>query len=394
MLRSQSRLDNLQLLRREFQIPRGTTFLNHASFGPVPRSARASVKELFLRQGDFHGNPDVDAETFSMLADLRRMFARLTGADARRVAFAPNASYGLNTILNGLNLRQGDRVLVPANEFPAAVYAARTICERIGAELVPVPCPDGFMNLDHLRAQLQKGAAVLLMSWIQYFNGYRYDLAATARLCHDHGVFHIVDVTQGAGAVPLNMRRDGVDAIAAGTQKWLLGQTGGGFFAISKTAIRGVTPPYGGWLGYDWGYTWGDLQRWGRPAFADGRFWEVGTYPFYSVRLAHAGLSILVKCGTRNTYKHIQSLHARMIDGLQSTQYRAIVFPSPRNRSAIVSFTGPRTSELHKYLLENRIFVSLREGNIRVSPHFYNTMADMDRLTAFVRRFEKSLRIQ
>lgn len=117
---------------------------------------------------------------------------------------------------------------------------------------------------------------------------------------------------------------------------------------------------------------------------------EVGTYPFYSVRLAHAGLSILVECGTRMSYRHIQALHARMIDGLVSTQYRAIVFPAPRNRSAIVTFTGPRIAELHKYLLANRIFVSLREGNIRVSPHFYNTMADIDRLTTFVRRFEKS----
>lgn len=384
---------SIESRRREFQIPRGTTFLNHASFGPVPRSARVAVESLFQRQGSFRGDPDVDAETFSMLADLRKMFAKLTGADAKRVAFVPNASYGINAILNGLNLKRGDRILVPANEFPAAVYAARALCDRIGAELVPVPCTKVSMDLDQLQDLVRRGAAVLLMSWIQYFNGFRYDLAPIARLCHDHGIFHLVDVTQGAGAVPLNIRREGVDAIAAGTQKWLLGQTGGGFFAISKSPIRPVVPTYGGWLGYDWGYTWGDLQRWDRPAFADGRFWEVGTYPFYSVRLAHAGLSILAECGTRNSYKHISSLHARMIDGLQSTRYRAIVFPSPRNRSGIVSFTGPQTAALHKYLLANRVFVSLREGNIRVSPHFYNTMADMDRLTAFVRRFEKSLGI-
>lgn len=382
---------SIESLRREFQIPRGTTFLNHASFGPVPRRARTAVESLFQRQGDFRGDPDVDAETFSMLAELRTMFAKLTGADAKRVAFAPNASYGINAILNGLNLKPGERILVPANEFPAAVYAARALCERVGAELVPVPCSKESMNLDQLQGLVRSGAAVLLMSWIQYFNGYRYDLAPIAQLCHDHGVFHLVDVTQGAGAVPLNMRREGVDAIVAGTQKWLLGQTGGGFFAISKDPVRPVVPTYGGWLGYDWGYTWGDLQRWDRPAFTDGRFWEVGTYPFYSVRLAHAGLSILVQCGMQNAYKHILSLHARMVDGLKPTRYHAIVFSSPRNRSAIVSFTGPQIGALHKYLLADRIFVSLREGNIRVSPHFYNTMADMDRLTTFVRRFEKSL---
>jgi selenocysteine lyase/cysteine desulfurase len=382
---------SMESLRREFHIPRGTTFLNHASFGPVPRSARAAVESLFRRQGDFRGDPDVDAETFSNLADLRKMFAKLTGAHAKRVAFVPNASYGINAILNGLNLKPGERILVPANEFPAAVYAARSLCDRTGVELVSVPCSKQSMDMDHLYALIRQGAAVLLMSWIQYFNGFRYDLAPIARLCHEHGVFHLVDVTQGAGAVPLNMRREGVDAIAAGTQKWLLGQTGGGFFAVAPNPIRPVVPTYGGWLGYDWGYAWGDLQRWDRPAFNDGRFWEVGTYPFYSVRLAHAGLSILTKCGTRRAYTHILSLHARLAEGLRSTKYRIIVFPSPRNRSGIVSFTGPQTAALHKYLLANRIFVSLREGNIRVSPHFYNTMADMDRLITFVRRFEKSL---
>jgi selenocysteine lyase/cysteine desulfurase len=138
------RTDSLQALRREFQIPRGTTFLNHASFGPVPRSARAAVEELFQRQGSFRGDPDVDSETFSKLVDLRRMFARLTGADAKRVAFAPNASYGLNAILNGMNLKPGDRVLVPANEFPAAVYARHR--ERIGGTR-PCSPPERSMDL-------------------------------------------------------------------------------------------------------------------------------------------------------------------------------------------------------------------------------------------------------
>ncbi len=375
--------------RREFQIPAGTTFLNHASFGPVARRGRKAVEALFRRQAEFKGNPDVDDETFALLGESRQMFAQLTGANSRRVAFVPNASYGLNAVLHGLALKKGDRILVPANEFPAVVYSVRNIAERLDARMIPIPCPSGMPDLDALRDELESGAAALVMSWIQYFNGYRNDISQINRLCHDRGCFLFVDVTQGAGAVPFDMKKNGADAISAGTQKWLLGQTGGGFFAVSPNPIRPVAPPYAGWLGYDWGYTWGNLQRWDRPPFHDGRFWEVGTYPFYSVRLAHAGLSILTECGIKNVYALIRGLLSRLIDGLASTEYRPIMFPDPRNQSAILSFSGPRTDDLHRYLDAKRIFVSLREGNIRVSPHFYNTEGEIDRLIRAVVQFER-----
>lgn len=380
----------LRTLRREFPIARGTTFLNHASFGPVPKRGRRLVEILLKKQSEIRENPDVDADTFDMLDQSRRLFARLSGAAPSRVAFCPNASYGLNAVLGGLGLKAGDRVLMPANEFPAAAYAVRTLAERIGATLVPLPCPDGAPDLAALESELKRGAAVLVTSWVQYFNGYRNDLEQLASLCHARGCFLLVDVTQGAGVVPLRMTVDGVDAIACGTQKWLLGQTGGGFFAIASAPIRSVRPPYGGWLGYDWGYTWGDLQRWDRPAFTDGRFWEVGTYPFYSVRLAYAGLSILAECGVGRIHRHIQSLHRHLGERLTGTPWRPLVFPRAANRSAIVSVAGPRTRELLHYLTARHIYVSLREGNIRVSPHFYNTEADMKRLAAAIRSFART----
>jgi len=378
--------------RKEFEIPRQSTFLNHASFGPVPRTARKAVEALLRKQGRFTSDPDVDHETFSLLDESRRMFATISGANARHVAFAPNASYGLNAILHGLNLKKGSRILVPENEFPAAVYAVRSMCERIGAKQVAIPCPSGSMDLEKLRTILRRGADVLVMSWVQYFNGFRNDLAMIGRLCREHGCFFLVDVTQGAGAVPLNMRRDGVDAIACGTQKWLLGQTGGGFYAISPTSARDVKPAYGGWLGYDWGYTWGDLQRWNRPRLPDGRYWEVGTYPFYSVRLVHAGLSLLANCGIKSVFSRIQGLHARLIEGLEASQYQPLLLGTKHNRSGIVSLAGPKTADLYNFLKSKNIFVSLREGNIRVSPHFYNTGSEIDRLSNAIIQFERKFK--
>ena len=387
---SRPKTDPLVALRREFEVSRNIVFLNAAAFGPIPRRARLAVEELIQRQGFLRGDPNVDNESYAMLADLRAMFGRLVGQDRRRVGFVPNASYGLNAILWGLDLKPGETILVPAKEFPALVYAIRALASRIGVEMRAIPCPDGYFTLESLEAELQRGAAVCAISWVQYFNGYRYDLRAVTELCHRYGCVVTVDGSQGVGAIPLNMKRDGFDALACGTQKWLLGQTGAGFMAIAPNPIRPIRPPQSGWLSYDWGYKFGDLQRWDRPQYTDGRAWEIGSYPYFSVRLAHAGLSILTECGMTRIHHHLQALHRRLIDGLAGSRYQPLQFPDPKNRSGIITFTGPRIAQLHRHLYSRGVYTSLREGNIRVSPHFYNTNAHFDRLVADVRAFEQS----
>ncbi|MEW5702421.1 MAG: aminotransferase class V-fold PLP-dependent enzyme [Candidatus Zixiibacteriota bacterium] len=376
--------------RREFEITRGVTFLNHASFGPVPRRGRQAVERLLHRQGCIPRDPNVDDETFATVAAAKRGFARLVGEQTARVSFAPNASYGLNAVLWGTRLKRGERILVPESEFPAVVYTVRHLAERLDLTVVPIPCPDGYFTAGALRRQLRRKSAILACSWVQYFNGYRYDLRELTGLCHAHGCLVLVDGTQGIGAIPMHMRRDGFDAVVCGAQKWLFGQTGAGFFAIAPDPVRRVEPLYSGWLAYDWGYRFEDLQHWDRPAYDDGRQWEVGTYPFYSVRLAEAGVALINRCGIENVWRHLQDLIGRLAEGLSGTRYEARRFPEPIHRSAIVAVGGPQTAGLYRHLWGRRIYVSLREGNIRVSPHLYNTRAEIDRLVEEIRRYDRA----
>jgi selenocysteine lyase/cysteine desulfurase len=305
------------------------------------------------------------------------------------VSFAPNASYGLNAVLWGMRLKRGERILVAESEFPAIVYAVRHAAERLGLTVVPLPCPDGYLTMETLRRTLRRRTALLAISWVQYFNGYRHDLAAITELCHARGCGVLVDGTQGLGAIPMDMRHDRFDAVVCGAQKWLLGQTGAGFFAIASDPIRFIQPLYSGWLAYDWGYRFGDLQHWDRPMYADGRRWEIGTYPFYSLRLAAAGVQLINLYGIARVWRRIQSLIERLATGLAGTRYEMPLFPAPENRSGIAAISGPRTADLHRRLTRERIYVSLREGNIRVSPHFYNTEAEVDRLLEEIRWLDR-----
>lgn len=378
--------------RGEFAFKRGQVFLNHAAFGPIPRRARKAGDDLDDRLGRLHSGDNVDAETFDLLAGTKAMFGRLIGQKSRRIAFAPSTSHGLNMVLWGLNLRRGERILIAEVEFPAVVYAALNIARQRKLTVERLPCPEGYLAADTLQKALRRKAAVLAISWVQYFNGYRYDLATISEICHAAGCFVLVDGIQGIGAVPMKMRRWGVDAVACGGQKWLLSQSGAGFFALADDPIRAVEPPFAGWLSHDWRYRFGNLQRWDRPRYADGRRWEVGSYSHQSVRNAHAGLGLLCEAGIERIFQRIDGLTGRLAMRLSESKYRVNRFPTRANRSGIVTISGPGAGRLHAHLRTRGFHTALREGNIRVAPHFYNTEDEIDAFVEEIWHFERNRR--
>jgi cysteine desulfurase / selenocysteine lyase len=371
----------------EFEIDPNVAFLNHAAFGPVTRRGRRAVESLMDRWGRIAGGPDVDRESYALLTRARRDFAAMIHAHRKRVAYVPNTSFGLNTVLWGMNLKRGDRLLIPELEFPAIIYVARNIVRQLGLHLDVLKCPDGYFELDDLDRALRDKTAAFVFSWVQYFNGYRYDLKGIAGICHRRSCLTLVDGTQGVGAVPVNVRQAGIDALACGAQKWLFGQPGSGFMYIAPETTRPVTPRYTGWLGVDWRYRFHDLRRWDRPPYDDGRQWELGTYPYFALRFAQTGLELLRECGSQVVWRTLQRLHRRLSEGLDGTRYRTLTFPEKRG-SGIIAIEGPNTPALQKMLTERKIFTSLREGRVRVSPHFYNTNTDIDRLIEAVREFD------
>jgi len=379
----------LPALRSEFPHTRRAVFFDHANFGPSPKRARRALDELGARFQAL--DPKVDEESFALLAEIKKDFARLIRARADEISFLPNTTAGINHILLGLNLRPGEKILLPQVEFPALVYPILYLAQKIGLQVEFLPCPDGHLAMDTLHKSLAENRpALLAASWVQYHNGYRYDAAELVKLCHRFGVFVLLDGTQGVGVVPLDVKKAGVDALACGGQKWLFCQTGSGFLYVSPQPVRRIEPALIGWLSVDWGYTFNDLQRHDRPLFPDGRRFEWGTYPYYSLWLAQVGLELINAAGVSRTYEHVTGLLDELIEFLRDSPYSISSDLTAKHRSAILSFTGPRMESLHRYVKDRGFWVSLREDNIRVAPHFYNTQKEMQRFITAISTFLKS----
>jgi len=379
---------SLRVLRRAFAHTRHAVYFDHAGVGPLPNKARRLIEQLAERYQRLDAT--IDDESFTLLHDLKRDFGRIIHARGDNISFMPNTTTGINHVLLGLHLQRGERIILPRVEFPALTYPILYLARRMGLRVDILPCPAGHFTLEDLKKAIRRGKpALVATSWVQYFNGYRYDAAELVRLCHECGVFVLLDGTQGIGAVPLNAKQTGVDAVVCGGGKWLFCSAGSGFLYLNPDPIREVRPISIGWLSADWNYAFGDLQRWHRPLYADGRLFEWGTYPYYNLRLAQAGLELILAAKVSRTYRHVNALLDDLAVFLDNSPYTITAPREKQHRSAILTFTGPEINHLHRYLTANRFRVSLRENNIRVAPHFYNTPQEMHRFISAIGKWSR-----
>jgi selenocysteine lyase/cysteine desulfurase len=369
---------NLSKYRREFPFADKVTFFAHASFGPLPRRSWEATKEYYdcLRLDKLK---DMDKAAFAKLDDIRVMAAEMIKAMPEETAFTTNTSYGLNVAAWGLNLKPGDKVLLSDVEFPGNTYPWTNLRQK-GVEVEFVPSKNGCFDIDNLVGAIDAKTKVVALSFVQFFNGFKLDLKTIGGICEEKDVFFVVDGIQGIGNLEIDVKDCRIDLLATGGQKWLLSSPGTGFIYASSDAKREIYPSFFGWLGVDWKLDFSDLFKFDLEPFSSARKFEIGTYPYSQVWTMHSSLKLLSEVGIKNIQEHNQGLLDLLIRHLKKKNYHVAGSLDPDHRSCILSFSGKDTEGLFKKLRKHNIITSLREGSIRVAPHFYNTADEMEKL--------------
>src|SRR5436853_228769 len=191
-------------------------------------------------------------ELQACLQAARVAVARLLNADPSEIALATNTSHGLNLAASALPLQRGDVVLVSDREFPANVYPWMLL-KKQGVEVELAPCaPEGWPDEAYLVERLHDPRVrVLAVSFVQFSNGYRADLARLGVACRANGTFLVVDGIQGVGDSVLDVRETPVDILACGGQKWLLAPWGSGFVYVRRELISVLEPAVAGWMAFE-----------------------------------------------------------------------------------------------------------------------------------------------
>jgi cysteine desulfurase / selenocysteine lyase len=363
-----------------FQRDDGHVWLNCAHQGPLPSVAADALAEaLRWKLGPY----ELTAEKFRTVPErLRKSLARLIGAEPDEVILANSASYGLHLIANGLRLEDGDEVLVMATDFPSDILPWLRL-QREGVIVTQLRPRGHVLEPDEIRDHINSRVRVLCLTWVHSFSGWTVDLDAIGSLCRDHGILFVVNASQAIGARPLDVKATPVDALVSVGFKWLCGPYGTGFCWIRKELLARLEPLQAYWLAM---LSADDLARSVEtrlPDQVDYRSFDVfGTANFFNFVPWNAAIEYLSTAGIAAIADYDQQLIQKLIDGLDG---RRFVISSPRSgssRSTLLVLSDrveERNTTLYERLSAAGIHVALRAGRLRLSPHLYNTNADVDR---------------
>ena len=370
--------DVAALRAAEFPWTSDTTYLNNASIGPLPERTRLALDEFNRGRAAPHTLPD--RELFAMLAETRKRIARLLGASAEEIALTVNTGFGIGMAARALPLEPGDIVVVSDKEFPANVYPWLRLKDRgVSMELMPTT-PEGWPDEARLLERLRDPRVrVLAVSLVQFSNGYLVDLDQLSAATRETGAFLVVDAIQGIGQVPVDLSRTQVDVLACGGQKWLLSPWGSGFVYVRRELIGSLDPAITGWLSFEGTDDLTRLTLYDDTLRSDARRFELMTLPYQDFAGLNVSLDLLLSIGIDRIRDHVRTLHRPVIAWAEAAGAR-IVSPPGASGSGILCVAPDEVQQAHRRLKAARIVCSLREGAVRLSPHCFNTVAEMERV--------------
>lgn len=354
-------------------------YLNAASVGPMPQRAVEVANSWSAQRAQPHRIPFPQLQEAA--ATARTQFAQLVGAEAHEIALMPNTTYGLNLAARALPLRPGV-ILSFDGEFPSCVYPFQALGQR-GVELELIPRVNGLPDEDALVQAIESrdDVVAVVVSWVQFATGFVADLERIGRACRARGVFFIVDGIQGAGVRSLDLHALPVDIFSSGAQKWQLGPWGTGFVYVRRDLVTSLEPHDVGWACMKSTTDYTRLTDYEFDFFDDARRFEVVTLAYHDFAVANAATALLLETGVDTVAAHIEALGTRLVQWSASRADVRLVTPAdPSRRAGVIAFAPKDLDGMAARLKQGQVNFTVREGAIRLSPHVYNTLEEIDRV--------------
>jgi cysteine desulfurase / selenocysteine lyase len=370
------------------------TYLDVAARGLLPRSSRNALDRhldsLMLDAGD---KPSM----FATVEEARDRFARLIGASSDEIAITKNISEGINIVALAYPWQPGDRVVVCLErEHPNNVYIWMHLARRVGIEVQAVQSREGRIVVSDLIAALGPRVRMLSVSSTSFLPGLRTDLDQLGEACGERGVLLLVDGAQSVGLLAHDVRRTGIDALAASTQKGLLGLYGMGFLYCRREWAERLEPVYLARFGVELGDAHeADVDPTGYQLKSGALRFDLGNYNFPAAVAVNESLKLLLDYGIDKVELHVTTLARLLIRGLKELGF--FVWPDPESDEITNIVTVGRTEDdaaamenLHTTLSMARIRLSVRRGHLRFSFHIYNTFDDVEHVLHVAKNWIRS----
>jgi cysteine desulfurase/selenocysteine lyase len=387
---------DLAQAHREFPATERWTYMDVAARGLLPRTAREQLDQHL----DERMWAEVDKNGyFDLIERVRGRFAHHINAAPDEIALTKNVTEGIAAIAAAIDWRSGDNVVIcPEVEHPANVYAWLNL-QRRGVELRMVAPRRGALPADEIVSRIDARTRAVACATVTFAPGFRTDLATIGAACRAKGVMLVVDAAQSVGVLDNDVERLNIDALAASTQKGLLGLYGMGFLYCRREWAERLQPAYLSRFGVDLGdASEADMSFEYRLAAGARRF-DLGNYNFTAAVNADCSLAYLAGFGKPAIEAYVLQLsHALARGFLELGLPVSGGEPGPHLAHIVTVGTmsgghdttgDARMQSLHDHLTENRVRLSIRRGVLRFSLHLYNTERDVGRVLELTREWCK-----
>lgn len=374
--------------RKEWFEIEDAVYLNTAMQSAMPKVAVRAVLDAI--EGKKYPHRMSQVAHYEVPARVRRAIADLIGAQPEEIALTTGASSGLAALAYGLAWESGDEIVTAAGEFPLQYSTWRPMEEREALVLKIVKPSARFITAADLIAQLTPRTRLVSVSMVRFDDGSLLDVATLGAACRKQGTLLLVDASQSCGAIPLDVTTLGADFVTAAAYKWLLGPYGTGFFWAHPQVARALRPGPFYWQSIDGVDTHHNASlnlANAKPAPGSRRWDAAETASYLNLAALEASLKLVAQIGVAAVAEHTRGL----IDYMYARLPKDRCVPSSplgaARRGPYGCFAGrtpEKTAEIYAQLTKENVVVSLREGNIRVSPYVFNTEPDIDRLISVV----------
>jgi len=362
----------------------GKKYFNHAAISPLPKCAKDAIDNYLHIRSETEIEPYF--ETLTEAIGAKNQLAKMLNVEPGLIAWSSNVSNSLNILAQGLNWKRGDEIILNDIEFPSNVYPFLNL-NKLGVEVLFAKNEKGVVDIPQIERLITPRTKLISISMVQFLTGYRADLKSLGELCKKNDIVFSVDGIQGAGVVGIDLKECNIDFFAGGSHKWLMGLQGLGYFYLSPKLLELVNPKNIGWTSVK--NPW-NLLDYNVDLIESAEKFQIGTLPRIAIIALNSSLEFFNRIGLNEIERQIIGNSRYLRELLIENGFNSLLLNvEEKNIAGIISFTHKNSVEIVNQLQKRNVICSVREGMIRISPHFYNSQEDFDEFMIDLKEIEK-----
>ena len=377
---------NQKLIDEEYGFLGDSIFLNVSQVVMPPKRVQDAYRRFM---DDYVANfgMDVVSRAWDIVNNARPKLQKLIGAkEAHEIAFVKNTAEGISILANGLTYHEGDNIVIADQEHQSVLFPWIAVHERYGVELKVVKSVNREIPTEDMIAAIDEHTRVLIVSAVQFSTGFCSDLKRLGEACQEKGVIFAVDGIQALGRLQLNVQDCHIDWLAAGSNKGLLGTLGAGFVYCSDRIVKDIIPCYAGYqstvshVAPPSVTTEFDHLEW----YPHARRFESGNLSYNCIEAISNGVDLILELGIENIDAHIRKLEKHLREQISDLSLPVVQAEDEKHWGGVICVYYPAEHEddVVRILQSHNIYCTMRGGYIRFGLEFYNTLEQMDIVSA------------